>query len=122
MVNYDHVVYIGLMDGYDAITAVGGPKKGGAMRAGAERRNQHIGTERPRPSRRIVEKLNGEACWCCGARHYYLVFRMKSGEGERARLAARCSRCHEQRDLFSIEQLVRDMNDMCAKPGYASVS
>jgi len=78
-----------------------------------------IGTGERRP-RRIVEKLNGEACRCCGARHYYLVFRA-GREGEWARLAARCSRCHEQRDLFSIEQLVRDMSWMCAGRSYASI-
>lgn len=73
---------------------------------------------RPRP---IVEKLNGEACRCCGGRYYYLVFRVKSREGERARLAARCSRCYEQRDLFSVEQLVRDLNRISAERGCAPV-
>ncbi|ALA60269.1 hypothetical protein [Nitrospira moscoviensis] len=90
------------------------------MHASVNLGRERIGTTGRRP-RRIVEKLNGEACRCCGARHYYLVFRVTSGEGERARLAARCSRCHEQRDLFSIEQLVRDMNRICAERRCAAV-
>lgn len=74
-----------------------------------------------RGARRIVDKLNGEACRYCGTRNYYLVFRLKSREGERARLAARCSGCHEQRDLFSVDQLVRDMNRIGTRGGCVAV-
>lgn len=77
------------------------------MQPSMETRGGVAGKDSVNRSHRVVEKLSGEACGYCGARQYHLVFRVIRGRG--AVLAARCSRCHEQRDAFSLEQLTRDM-------------
>ncbi len=73
----------------------------------------------PRRGPQILEDLNGRACCYCGARHYYLVFRI-SGCGRGATLSARCSQCHEKREAFSHEQLAEDIAGTPVQSRYAN--
>lgn len=80
------------------------------MQRSLENTRESVGAHSLDRSNRIVDRLSGTACRLCGARHYYLVFRVIKG-GRGATLAARCSRCHEKRDSFSLEQLARDIGE-----------
>lgn len=68
----------------------------------------HSSTGARRREPHILDHLSGQACQSCGARRYYLVFRI-SGGGREAALSARCSHCHHKRAAFSEQQLARDI-------------
>ncbi len=66
------------------------------------------GTTRPLPSRKVLKELSGAACPWCGDRRYYLVLRA-TAYGETVSLSARCSCCHQARNLFSKDRLAVDI-------------